>query len=333
MEMMLHPSLSSAQTMESNPAGQDVLPAVRVVLANPRGFCAGVRRAIDAVTDAIEAHGPPVYVRRPIVHNLEVVRSLEAQGAIFVQELDEVPAGAVVIFSAHGVAPAIARDAADRGLAAFDAVCPLVAKVHREVERYERMNREVIIVGHAGHPEIEGTLGHLRRGPGFVVNSPADVAALPLDRDAPTAYAIQTTYSVGDASHIVAALHERFSDLVGPATTDICYATTNRQAAVGEIAGHVDAFIVVGEAFSSNATRLAELAATLCPSVQLVAGPSDIDWPSLRGAASIGITAAASTPERSVQAILEALAERFEVHIDQVEAMRETTAFKRLAIA
>jgi 4-hydroxy-3-methylbut-2-enyl diphosphate reductase len=329
---MLQPSMSDPRTTDTCPTRQDVLPAVRVLVANPRGFCAGVRRAIDAVTDALAVHGPPVYVRRAIVHNLEVIRGLEAQGAIFVQELDEVPDGAVVIFSAHGVPPGVARDARDRGLTAFDAVCPLVAKVHREVERHERMDRQVIIVGHAGHPEIEGTIGHLR-GPVLVVNSTADVAALPLAPDAPAAFAVQTTYSVDDASQIVAALQARFSNLVGPATSDICYATTNRQAAVRDIAGQVDAFIVVGERFSSNATRLAELAESLCGSVQLVAGPEDVEWHQLRGACSIGISAAASTPERSVEAVLAALATRFSVQVDEVEAMHETTAFKRLAIA
>lgn len=311
---------------------EHVLPALRVLVANPRGFCAGVRRAIDAVVEAIEVHGAPVYVRRSIVHNLEVVRGLEAKGAIFVEELAEVPAGGVVIFSAHGVSPAVASDARDRGLTAFDAVCPLVAKVHREVERHERLGRQVIIVGHAGHPEIEGTIGHLR-GTAMVVNSMAEVAAVPLDPNLPTAYAVQTTYSVDDARQIVAALHDRFPDLVGPATSDICYATTNRQAAVSEIAPHVDAFIVVGEHFSSNANRLAELARSLCPAVQLVAGPHELDWGQMRDATAIGITAAASTPERSVEAILDVLSERFRVQIDQVEAVRETTAFKRLAIA
>lgn len=186
---------------------------VEVVLATPRGFCAGVTRAIDAVRDALALHGAPVYVRRAIVHNLDVVRELEAEGAVFVQELDEVPPGNVVIFSAHGVAPALARDADSRGLHAYDAVCPLVAKVHREVERHQRDGRRVIIIGHAGHPEIIGTLGHVQPGTAFVVKSQAEVEQLPIASGEPTAYAVQTTYSLDEAQAIVAALRARFSDL------------------------------------------------------------------------------------------------------------------------
>src|SRR6476620_6612902 len=188
-------------------------PEARLLLASPRGFCAGVRRAIDAVLDALTIHGAPVYVRRAIVHNLEVVRTLEAKGAVFVEEVSEVPEGAVIIFSAHGVAPSIAADASSRGLIAFDAVCPLVAKVHREVERHERAGRQVILIGHEGHPEIDGTLGHLRSSDAFVVKSVEDVEALPIDREAPAAYAVQTTYSISDAEEIVRALRARFSDL------------------------------------------------------------------------------------------------------------------------
>lgn len=308
------------------------LREMRILLAAPRGFCAGVRRAIDAVRDALAEHGRPVYVRRPIVHNLDVVRSLEAEGAIFVEELDEVPPGSVVLLSAHGVSPDVARDGLDRGLKVYDAVCPLVAKVHREVRRHARDGRSLVIVGHSGHPEIEGTLGHAGHAPTFVVGSLADVAALPIDRSAPTAFAVQTTFSLDDAAAIVTALAERFDDLVGPPSSDICYATTNRQRALGAIAPAADAILVVGETFSSNANRLMEIASAHC-AAQLVAGPSAIDWAALADAGTIAITSAASTPEAAVEAVLEALAERFTLRIEESRTEPETAIFKRLSVA
>ena len=304
-----------------------------MLLAAPRGFCAGVRRAIDAVRDALSKHGAPVYVRRAIVHNLEVVRRLEAEGAIFVEELDEVPAGAVVLFSAHGVSPAIAADAERRRHITYDAVCPLVSKVHREVERHQRAGRQLVLIGHRGHPEIEGTLGHVSTVTACVVKSVAEVEDLALDRNEPTAYAIQTTYSVEEAHDIVQALREQFLDLVGPSSSDICYATTNRQAAVRVIAAHADAIIVAGENFSSNANRLAEVAAALCPNVQLVATAGEIDWDEMPRRGVVGVTAAASTPETSVQEIVAALAIRYRIILEEVEALRETTVFNRLKIA
>ena len=311
----------------------DQRPQVRVLLASPHGFCAGVHRAIDAVRDALALYGAPVYVRRPIVHNMEVVRGLEAEGAVFVHELDEVPPGSVVLFSAHGVAPAVAEEARARGLIAFDAVCPLVAKVHREVIRHRREGRQIVLIGHRGHPEIEGTLGHVGDGSAVVVDSVAAVEALPLDPHAPTAFAVQTTFSVEDAAAIVEALRARCSDLAAPPTSDICYATSNRQAAVREVAARSDAVIVAGERFSSNASRLAEVAAALAPSVQLVAAAQDIDWPQLAGARVIGITAAASTPEQTVEAILQSLGARYRVDAEEVVGALETTVFKRLAVA
>ena len=314
-------------------AGSENRPEIRLLLAAPRGFCAGVRRAIDAVRDALAKHGPPVYVRRAIVHNLSVVRSLEAEGAIFVEELGEVPDGSVVIFSAHGVAPPIAADARRRSHIAYDAVCPLVSKVHREVERHQRAGRQLVLIGHTGHPEIEGTLGHVSRVEARVVKSVEEVDSLTLDRAEPTAYAVQTTYSVDDAQEIVEALRERFSDLVGPASSDICYATTNRQAAIREVAARVDAVIVAGEQFSSNANRLAEVAGALCPHVQLVAAADQLDWAALPTSGSIGVTAAASTPETTVQEIIAALAVRYRLILDEVEALRETTVFSRLKLA
>jgi 4-hydroxy-3-methylbut-2-enyl diphosphate reductase len=309
-----------------------LLPEVAVILAAPRGFCAGVRRAIDAVRDALAVHGAPVFVRRAIVHNLEVVRSLEAEGAVFVEELGEVPPGGVVIFSAHGVAPAIARGGAERALVAYDAVCPLVAKVHREVERHQRDGRAIVIIGHANHPEIAGTLGHLRPGTAFVVNSVADIADLPINADDAVAYAIQTTYSVDDAAALVSKLQASFPRLVGPPSSDICYATTNRQAAVRALAARVDAVIVAGESFSSNASRLAEVAGAACSNVQLVAGAEQIDWSKLAGSGAIGITAAASTPETTVDDIVAAIRQRCRVQLSELEAMRETTTFKRVPV-
>lgn len=329
---MLTPDAPDAEDRPSK-GGETPRREMRVVLAAPRGFCAGVRRAIDAVRDALAVHGAPVYVRRPIVHNMEVVRSLEVEGAIFVQELDEVPAGSVIIFSAHGVAPSVARESRERRLIAYDAVCPLVGKVHREVNRHQRNGRKVIVIGHHGHPEIEGTLGHADEAATFVVNSMAEVEALPIERSAPVAYAVQTTYSVDDAAEIVTALQARFADLAGPASSDICYATTNRQAAVREIASSVDALIVVGESFSSNARRLAEVGSGLCESVQLVAGPAEIDWDKLAHAHSTAVTAAASTPETSVQAVVAALGRRFCIHMEESGAGVESAIFKRLAIA
>ena len=329
---MLDPRPGAAPLRASRPVGED-RPEIRVLLAAPRGFCAGVRRAIDAVRDALAKHGAPVYVRRPIVHNLDVVRSLEAEGAIFVQELDEVPSGSVVIFSAHGVSPQIAADAQNRGHIAYDAVCPLVSKVHREVERHEAAGRQLILVGHEGHPEIEGSLGHASKGGAFVVNSVEDVERLPLETHKPTAYAVQTTYSVDEAQAIVDALRERFSDLVGPPSSDICYATTNRQAAVREIAKKADAVIVAGEHFSSNANRLAEAAGVLCPQVQLVAGADEIDWSQLPQGGVIGVSAAASTPETTVQSIIAALAVRYRLILDEVETVRETVVFNRLKVS
>lgn len=307
-------------------------PEIRVILAAPRGFCAGVRRAIDAVRDALSRHGAPVYVRRAIVHNLEVVRTLEAEGAIFVEELDEIPAGSTVLFSAHGVSPAIAADAKRRSLRTYDAVCPLVAKVHREVERHQRGGRQLVLIGHKGHPEIEGTLGHVTSVSAHVVKSVEEVEGLPLRRDQPTAYAVQTTYSVDDAQAIVEALRARFSDLAEPVSSDICYATTNRQAAVRELAMRSDAIIVAGERFSSNACRLAEVAEVHCGAVQLVAGPDEINWSALPKSGSIGITAAASTPESSVQAILAALGVRYQIAVEEAGSELEATVFKRLAI-
>jgi 4-hydroxy-3-methylbut-2-en-1-yl diphosphate reductase len=315
------------------PPAAGVRQPLRVVLAAPRGFCAGVRRAIEAVEAAIERHGAPVYVRRAIVHNLAVVRDLEAKGAVFVQEASDVPPGGVLILSAHGVAASVAREARTEARRVIDATCPLVAKVHREVIRHHRDRRRIVLIGHAGHPEIEGTLGQLPGGAAELIASRDDVDRLGWSPETPLAYAIQTTFSVEDAEAIVARLEARFRDIAGPQGSDICYATTNRQAALRAIAREVDAVIVVGESFSSNANRLAEVARDEGRPVQLVAEPADLDWTILRDSRSIAVTAAASTPESSVLAILATLGRRFDVALDEVDAARERARFQAVRIA
>lgn len=329
---MLDADLSfNANECGSSSAGS--LPQVRVLLASPRGFCAGVRRAIDAVSDALEHHGAPVYVRRPIVHNRAVVASLEAMGAIFVRELDEVPSGAVVVLSAHGVAPEVAAEARQRKLVTYDAVCPLVAKVHHEVKRHHRSGRHVILIGHQGHPEIVGTLGQIPETAASLVRAAEDIPELDVADGSPVGYAVQTTYSVEEAGEVVAAILSRFPEAAGPPSSDICYATTNRQAAVREIAPQVDAMIVVGEHFSSNASRLAEVAkASGCASVQLVADRHSLAWDCLQGRRSIGITAAASTPESAVAGVIEALRTRYTLVVDELAAAAESTVFKPVRI-
>jgi 4-hydroxy-3-methylbut-2-enyl diphosphate reductase len=326
-------AIRHADESQANPFGGQALPDLEVILAAPRGFCAGVQRAIDAVEDALARFGPPVYVRRPIVHNLTVVRSLEAKGAVFVQELDEVPAGAVVIFSAHGVAPTIAEEAARRSLTSFDAVCPLVAKVHREVVRHHRNGRHVLLIGHEGHPEVEGTMGQVPRGAISVVQAMDQVRALGMPTTLPIAYAVQTTYSVEDAAAIVAGIEQHFDDVRGPPTNDICYATTNRQSALRAIAGASDAIIVVGASFSSNANRLAEIAREVgCPSVQLIEDAGGIDWSMLAGAESLGITSAASTPESCIDELLETLGARYKLELREHRDTIEATVFKQLRL-
>jgi 4-hydroxy-3-methylbut-2-enyl diphosphate reductase len=302
---------------------------LQVLLATPRGFCAGVVRAIDAVEEALTRYGPPVYVRRPIVHNMAVVSALEAKGAIFVEDLDEVPVGGVVIMSAHGIAPAVMKDAHRRGLRPFDAVCPLVAKVHREVVRHHRDGRHVILVGHDGHPEVIGTLGHVPFGAASVVSSAEQVSSLKFPNNMPVAYAIQTTYSVDDAREIVDAILARFPDAAGPSGSDICYATTNRQAAIRELSRRAGAVLVAGERFSSNASRLAEVARSSgCSSVQLVSSASDIDWAPLSTIRTLAVTSAASTPETTVDEIMFELRRRFDVRLEENRGRIETTAFK-----
>jgi 4-hydroxy-3-methylbut-2-enyl diphosphate reductase len=296
-----------------------------VVLAAPRSFCAGVERAIDTVLAGLERFGAPVYVRRQIVHNEFVVASLEARGAIFVHELDEVPTGATVVFSAHGVAPAVRSDADARGLRVVDATCPLVAKVHREIRRFAARGRHIVLIGHAGHDEIEGTLGEaadIR-----LVTSPGDVAALDLDDDAAVAYATQTTLSPRDVDATVDALRRRFDDLTGPPASDICYATHNRQEAVAAVAGDCDLVLVVGSPGSSNSRRLVEVVQRAGGAVELIASEADLSLESLLTAHRVGLTAGASTPEVLVQGVVDALAGLGPVVIDHRAVRRETVSF------
>lgn len=284
-------------------------PAVRrVVLANPRGFCAGVRRAIEAVEQALERFGAPVYVRRAIVHNGAVVEQLEQAGAVFVQEIDEIPEGAVAILSAHGSARSVRQAAQQRGLRVVDAICPLVAKVHAEVEAWYRAGRHVLLIGHQGHPEIVGTLGQLPAGAVSVVSQPEDLEVLDLGPNTAIAYAVQTTFSVRDAQATIAAIHRRFRDVAAPRSSDICYATTNRQSAIETIAPAADLVLVVGDTTSSNARRLVEVArAAGAGDARLIADASALPWPAIGGAGTIGLTAAASTPEQLVRGVCDAL--------------------------
>jgi (E)-4-hydroxy-3-methyl-but-2-enyl pyrophosphate reductase len=272
-----------------------------VLLANPRGFCAGVRRAIAAVEDALDAYGAPVYVRRAIVHNRTVVRRLEERGAVFVREVSEIPQGAVAILSAHGTAAAV-KEAARRGkLQIIDAVCPLVAKVHTEVIQWHLRGRHVVLVGHADHPEIIGTIGQVPCGAISVVSDAADVSALSLPGDTPVAYAVQTTFSVGEAATMIKAIEARFSDCVAPRSSDICYATTNRQNAVTRIAAQCDLMLIVGDPMSSNAKRLVETAiAAGCQQAMLVEGAGDLAERFPASAMIVGLSAAASAPDETI---------------------------------
>jgi len=307
----------------------DTKPPLTVLLCAPRGFCAGVVRAIDAVEQALRRYGAPVYVRHEIVHNRFVVEGLRRKGAIFVDELDEVPAtGAPVIFSAHGVPKSVPAEAAGRELFAIDATCPLVTKVHREAEIHHRRGRTVVLVGHAGHPEVVGTMGQLPDGAVMLVETVADVAALaPPDPDA-LAFVTQTTLSVDDTREIVDALRARFPAIVAPHKEDICYATTNRQEAVKAVAPRVEAMLVVGSPNSSNSQRLREVAERAgCRVSRLVLRAADIDWAELGTIGSLGLTAGASAPEVLVEEILEAFAERYDLTVETVSTADESVFF------
>ncbi|MCI4677789.1 4-hydroxy-3-methylbut-2-enyl diphosphate reductase [Rhodoblastus acidophilus] len=304
-------------------------PKLNVYLCAPRGFCAGVVRAIDVVEQALRKFGAPIYVRHEIVHNRYVVEGLKRKGAIFVEDLAEVPDGAApVVFSAHGVPKSVPEEAGRRNLRAIDATCPLVTKVHREAEIHFRRGRKIVLVGHRGHIEVVGTMGQLPEGAVVLVEKPEDVARLTFSPDEPLAYVTQTTLSMDDMAEVVAALREKYPRIVEPHKQDICYATTNRQQAVKEIAGKVDAFIVVGSPNSSNSQRLREVAERHgCRRAQLVPRAADIDWSLLEGVAAIGVTAGASAPEVLVEEILDALAEKYELILDTITTATEDVSF------
>ncbi|TDX97925.1 4-hydroxy-3-methylbut-2-enyl diphosphate reductase [Thiohalophilus thiocyanatoxydans] len=283
---------------------------MKVILANPRGFCAGVDRAIDIVERALELFGAPIYVRHEVVHNRFVVDDLRAKGAVFVEELDEVPDGATVIFSAHGVSQAVRQEAARRGLEVFDATCPLVTKVHLEVTRYSRNGQECILIGHAGHPEVEGTMGQFDTCEGgrmYLVENVADVARLQVTDPDHLAFVTQTTLSMDDTAAIIDALRERFPAIQGPRKDDICYATQNRQDAVKSLADQVDLLLVVGSPNSSNSTRLKEVAERRGTTAYLIDDESRIEPEWLKGVSAIGLTAGASAPEVLVEQVIEKL--------------------------
>src|SRR5689334_5211887 len=280
---------------------------MQILLANPRGFCAGVDRAIEIVERAIETLGAPIYVRHEVVHNRFVVERLKGMGAVFVDEVDEIPSGATCIFSAHGVSQDVRRQAAARHLTVFDATCPLVTKVHIEVKRYSREGREVVLIGHAGHPEVEGTMGQFDESQGgriHLVETPADVERLPVRRPDHMAYVTQTTLSMDDTARVIDALRARFPKIHGPRKDDICYATQNRQDAVRDLAGRCDVLLVVGSRNSSNSNRLRELAEQRGVPAYLIDGPADIRYEWLAGKQTVGLTAGASAPEVLVQQVI-----------------------------
>jgi len=293
---------------------------MQVVLAEPRGFCAGVDRAIEIVERALKVYGAPVYVRHEIVHNKFVVEGLKAKGAVFVNEVDDAPDGSLLIFSAHGVSKAVREHAAVRGLRVIDATCPLVTKVHLELLRHYQRGDQVILIGHAGHPEVEGTMGQAPEGAVLLVSTPEDVEAMEVNDPDKLAFVTQTTLSVDDTADVIDALKNRFPNIQGPKREDICYATSNRQAAVKELSEACDLVLVIGSKNSSNSNRLREVAERKGAVAYLIDGPSDIDPAWLKGRMDIGITAGASAPEVLVQQVLEYLrSEGFDdVRVSQV---------------
>jgi 4-hydroxy-3-methylbut-2-en-1-yl diphosphate reductase len=300
-----------------------------ILLASPRGFCAGVDRAIQIVERALERYGRPVFVRHEIVHNRFVVESLEAKGAIFVEELSEVPDDRPVVFSAHGVPKSVPAEADRRNLIYVDATCPLVSKVHREAERHNISGRTVILIGHAGHPEVVGTIGQLPMGTIVLVEDVAQAERIHVSDPLNLAYATQTTLSVDDTVQIVDVLRRRFPAIHGPKQEDICYATTNRQAAVKAIAERCDAMVVVGAPNSSNSMRLVEVAANSgCPRSRLVQRAADMDWEWLGEIRRLGITAGASAPEVLVEELIEACRARYDITIEEVRTTEENVVFK-----
>ncbi|SAI57657.1 4-hydroxy-3-methylbut-2-enyl diphosphate reductase [Bordetella ansorpii] len=302
-------------------------PDAEVLLAQPRGFCAGVDRAIDIVERALELHGAPIYVRHEIVHNRYVVADLRAKGAIFIDELEDAPSGAIVVFSAHGVPKAVRAEAEARGQRVFDATCPLVTKVHIEVARMRAAGREIIMIGHKGHPEVEGTLGQAEGGGMYLVETVEDVEALQVQNPDNMAYVTQTTLSVDDAAVVAAALKARFPTIAEPKKSDICYATQNRQDAVKVMAPECDLVLVVGSPNSSNSNRLREVAQRLGAAAYLVDGAEAIDAAWLEGRQRIGITAGASAPEVLVQQVIERVKELGAVSVRTMQGLEENVAF------
>ena len=304
-------------------------PTLDILLCAPRGFCAGVVRAIDAVERALAIYGAPVYVRHEIVHNKYVVESLKKKGAIFVKELDEVPdGGAPVIFSAHGVPKSVPAVATDRNLISIDATCPLVTKVHREAEIHYKRGRHILLIGHAGHPEVVGTLGQLPPGSITLVETLDDIATLQVENEMNLAFVTQTTLSIDDTKEMVEALKARFPHVIGPHKEDICYATTNRQGAVKKVAPQVDAMIVVGSSNSSNSQRLREVAEREgCPLVRLILRSEEIDWNLFGNVKRLGITAGASAPEVLVEEVIDAFAERFVLNVETITTADESVFF------
>ena len=305
------------------------MQTLTLYLAAPRGFCAGVDRAIKIVEMAIQKWGAPVYVRHEIVHNKFVVDGLRAKGAVFVEEVEDCPADRPVIFSAHGVPKSVPEAAAARDMIAVDATCPLVTKVHNEAARHHEAGLQMVMIGHAGHPETVGTMGQLPPGEVLLVETPDDVGKLVVRDPEKLAYITQTTLSVDDTAGIVAALQARFPAIIGPHKEDICYATTNRQAAVKAIAGKIDALLVIGAPNSSNSMRLVEVGrAAGCAYSQLVQRAADIDWRALTGIRGVGVTAGASAPEELVAEVIDAFRARFDVTVELVETAQENIEFK-----
>ena len=300
---------------------------MKVILAQPRGFCAGVVRAIEIVERALQKYGPPVYVRHEIVHNKHVVESLKAKGAHFVEDLSEVPPNAVTIFSAHGVAKSVEEEAAARELPVLNATCPLVTKVHNQGKRYVGQGRRLILIGHAGHPEVEGTMGQISE-PVTLVQTENDVDKLDIPFDTPVAYVTQTTLSVDDTKGIIAALERKFSNIVGPEIRDICYATQNRQSAVRELSKLVDLILVVGAANSSNSNRLREIGSEEGVPSYLIADGSELDPAWLEGVETVGITAGASAPAELVEEVITRLRELAEVELSVLPGVTENVRFR-----
>ena len=300
---------------------------LKVLLAQPRGFCAGVERAIEIVERALEIHGAPVYVRHEIVHNKRVVESLKARGARFVEEVDEIPLGAVSVFSAHGVARKVETDASGRSLQVIDATCPLVSKVHREGQRYAQKGYDVVLIGHRGHPEVEGTMGQID-GAVHLVETVDDVARLAPRDPAKVSYVTQTTLSVDDTRGIISALKSRFPAIVGPDVKDICYATQNRQTAVRALVGHVDLLLVVGAHNSSNSNRLREIGEDMGRPSYLIEDAQAVRSEWLDGVSSVGITAGASAPEDLVQEVITRLSQVADIEVQALNGVEENISFK-----